>query len=228
MDAATKPPWMGLRRPVPPDPPRHPTESQLLTLLRLLRLLRQVQGAALLSHPPSCTMGPTPPGHRPDVEQAVFRSLRAQPRTDRRRTRPLDGRPSSPAGNRQRHRPARRLLCRALAVAALAAQRSSGPSAWHRGLARGGCAAESAAAARPAGRAAAGAWPQPAAGQYVRRHIQRQHAAHHELGTRAGAVRRAAAGTAPRRAAGGVWPLQLRRPLHQRQQRAVRCLAEGA
>jgi SAM-dependent methyltransferase len=29
-------------------------------------------------------------------------------------------------------------------------------------------------------------------------------------------------------AAGGVRPVQLRRPLHQRQQRAVRCLAEGA
>ncbi|KAG1079547.1 hypothetical protein G6F40_016265 [Rhizopus arrhizus] len=67
-------------------------------------------------------MEPTPPGRRPDVEQAVFRSLRAQPRTDRHRTRPVDGRPPPAAGNRQRHRPARRVLCRALAVAALAPQ----------------------------------------------------------------------------------------------------------
>ncbi|MBR7538654.1 hypothetical protein KC221_20860, partial [Mycobacterium tuberculosis] len=26
MDAAAKPPWKGLRRPLQPDPPRHPTE----------------------------------------------------------------------------------------------------------------------------------------------------------------------------------------------------------
>ncbi|MGV4840590.1 hypothetical protein ACSMEA_12610, partial [Stenotrophomonas maltophilia] len=45
MDAATKPPWMGLRRPRKPTVPRHPTECSLLLLL-LLRLL-QVQGAAL-------------------------------------------------------------------------------------------------------------------------------------------------------------------------------------
>ena len=38
MDAATKPPWMGLRRPPQPDPPRHPTECQLLLLLLLLLL----------------------------------------------------------------------------------------------------------------------------------------------------------------------------------------------
>gem|GEM_PF-3783150 len=35
MDAATKPPWTGLRRPPQPDPPRHPTDSQLLTLTLL-------------------------------------------------------------------------------------------------------------------------------------------------------------------------------------------------
>ncbi|QBL39055.1 hypothetical protein MG068_00410 [Stenotrophomonas sp. ASS1] len=56
------------RRPPQPDPPRHPTGSPLLLLLWLLPLLRlrRVQGAeALPSNTPSCTMGPTPPGHRP-------------------------------------------------------------------------------------------------------------------------------------------------------------------
>ncbi|PNY71186.1 hypothetical protein C1750_15655 [Stenotrophomonas pavanii] len=43
MDAAAKPPGMGLRRPPQPDPPCLPTDSWLLLLLRL----RQVQGAAL-------------------------------------------------------------------------------------------------------------------------------------------------------------------------------------
>ncbi|PJO50152.1 hypothetical protein CR156_21770 [Stenotrophomonas lactitubi] len=43
MDAAAKPPGMGLRRPRTPTPPRHPTECLLLPLLRHL----QVQGAAL-------------------------------------------------------------------------------------------------------------------------------------------------------------------------------------
>ncbi|OWQ63910.1 hypothetical protein CEE58_10175 [Stenotrophomonas maltophilia] len=47
MDAATKPPWMGLRRPRKPTVPRHPTECPLLLLLRLL----QVQGAALPTNP---------------------------------------------------------------------------------------------------------------------------------------------------------------------------------
>ncbi|RXK67763.1 hypothetical protein ERT44_07350 [Stenotrophomonas sp. MA5] len=32
MDAATKPPWTGLRRPAQPDPPRHPTKCTLLPL----------------------------------------------------------------------------------------------------------------------------------------------------------------------------------------------------
>jgi len=55
MDAAAKPPWMGLRRLPQPDPPRHSTGSQLLLLL-LLRLLPwtwplQVQGAALPINP---------------------------------------------------------------------------------------------------------------------------------------------------------------------------------
>ncbi|KAG1387810.1 hypothetical protein G6F60_013966 [Rhizopus arrhizus] len=88
--------------------------------------------------------------------------------------------------------------------------------------------AEPVAAAGAAGGTSAGTRPQPAAGQHIRRRVQRQHAAHHGLGTRAGAVRRAATGAAPWRAAGGVRPVQLRRPLHQRQQCAVRCLAEGA
>ncbi|TFZ47320.1 hypothetical protein E5C33_02610 [Stenotrophomonas maltophilia] len=52
MDAAAKPPWKGLRRPLQPDPPRHPTECTLL--LRLLPLPlplplpwpRRVPGAA--------------------------------------------------------------------------------------------------------------------------------------------------------------------------------------
>ncbi|CAH0062304.1 protein of unknown function [Stenotrophomonas maltophilia] len=61
MDAATEPPWTDLRRPPQPDPPRNPTGSPLL----LLPLLRRVQGAALPSNTPSCTMGLTPPGHRP-------------------------------------------------------------------------------------------------------------------------------------------------------------------
>ncbi|PII20381.1 hypothetical protein CR919_07605 [Stenotrophomonas sp. LMG 10879] len=71
---------MGLRRPPQPDPPRQPTGNQLLLLLRLLLrplpLPLRVQGAALPSNTPSCTMRPTPPGRRLDVEQAVFRSLR--------------------------------------------------------------------------------------------------------------------------------------------------------
>ncbi|MPS46403.1 MAG: hypothetical protein E2597_20025 [Stenotrophomonas sp.] len=51
MDAATKPPWMGLRRPPQPAPPRLPTGTRLLTLLwPWLRPLR-VQGAALQREP---------------------------------------------------------------------------------------------------------------------------------------------------------------------------------
>ncbi len=38
MDAAAKPPGMGLRRPPQPDPPRHPSDSPRLTLLLLLLL----------------------------------------------------------------------------------------------------------------------------------------------------------------------------------------------
>ncbi|TGQ49520.1 16S rRNA (guanine(966)-N(2))-methyltransferase RsmD, partial [Mesorhizobium sp. M1C.F.Ca.ET.212.01.1.1] len=47
MDAAAKPPWMGLRRLPQPDPPRHPTGSQLLLwlLLLLLLFLRLAAGA---------------------------------------------------------------------------------------------------------------------------------------------------------------------------------------
>ena len=51
MDAAAKPPWMGLRRLPQPDPPRHPTDCPLLTLT--LTLIRRVQGAALPINP-SC------------------------------------------------------------------------------------------------------------------------------------------------------------------------------
>ncbi len=47
MDAATKPPWMGLRRPPQPDPPRHPTECPLL----LLPLLLIAAGAGLQALP---------------------------------------------------------------------------------------------------------------------------------------------------------------------------------
>ncbi|PAM71598.1 hypothetical protein CEK00_10220 [Stenotrophomonas maltophilia] len=52
MDAAAKPPWMGLRRLPQPDPPRHPTDRSLLLLLLPLR----VQGAALQTTPPSLSI----------------------------------------------------------------------------------------------------------------------------------------------------------------------------
>ncbi len=45
MDAATKPPWMGLRRPRKPAVPRHPTGSPLLLGLLLGLLPLQVPGA---------------------------------------------------------------------------------------------------------------------------------------------------------------------------------------
>ena len=54
MDAAAKPPRMGLRRLPQPDPPRHPAGSQLWLLLRQLQLPPQVQGAAL-PHTPHTT-----------------------------------------------------------------------------------------------------------------------------------------------------------------------------
>ncbi|PJL08074.1 hypothetical protein B9Y72_14550 [Stenotrophomonas maltophilia] len=38
MDAAAKPPWMGLRRPPQPDPPRHPAANPLLTLTLTLHV----------------------------------------------------------------------------------------------------------------------------------------------------------------------------------------------
>jgi len=44
MDAAAKPPRMGLRRPPQPDPPRHPTDSPLLLLLLLLLLRLPASG----------------------------------------------------------------------------------------------------------------------------------------------------------------------------------------
>ncbi|TNX97444.1 hypothetical protein FIU09_17860, partial [Stenotrophomonas maltophilia] len=49
MDAATKPPWMGLRRPPQPDPPRQPTGNQLLTLTWLWP--PRVQGCKPCRHP---------------------------------------------------------------------------------------------------------------------------------------------------------------------------------
>ncbi|OWQ74645.1 hypothetical protein CEE56_05865 [Stenotrophomonas maltophilia] len=62
MDAAAKPPRMGLRRPSQPDPPRHSTDRRLLLLLWLLRLrlpasgrhYPRVQGAALPNTPSCC------------------------------------------------------------------------------------------------------------------------------------------------------------------------------
>ncbi|MDZ5817819.1 hypothetical protein U4I65_22545, partial [Stenotrophomonas maltophilia] len=53
MDAAAKPPWMGLRRLPQPDPSRHPTGNPLLLrlLLLLLLLLRLVAGAGLQALP---------------------------------------------------------------------------------------------------------------------------------------------------------------------------------
>ena len=47
MDAAAKPPWMGLRRLPQPDPPRHPKECRLLTLTLIL----QVQGCKPCNKP---------------------------------------------------------------------------------------------------------------------------------------------------------------------------------
>ncbi len=103
MDGFTASPATGS----PPPSLRKPLLLLLWLWLLPLLWLEAGAGRSPAQNTPSCTMGPTPPGHPPDVEQAVFRSLRAQPRTDRRRTRPVDGRPPSGAGNRQRHRPAR-------------------------------------------------------------------------------------------------------------------------
>ncbi|OWQ74868.1 hypothetical protein CEE63_09225 [Stenotrophomonas maltophilia] len=55
MDAATKPPWMGLPRPRKPTVPRHPTECPLLLLLRLLPWLEA--GAGLQALPTPTTVG---------------------------------------------------------------------------------------------------------------------------------------------------------------------------
>ncbi len=49
MDAAAKPPWMGLRRLPQPDPPRHPAGNPLL--LRLLQLQLQLLSLSLLLQP---------------------------------------------------------------------------------------------------------------------------------------------------------------------------------
>ncbi|PSM11917.1 hypothetical protein CV100_19835 [Stenotrophomonas maltophilia] len=49
MDAAAKPPWMGLRRPPQPDPPRHLAGSPLLTLT--LTLIPRVQGRRPCRYP---------------------------------------------------------------------------------------------------------------------------------------------------------------------------------
>ena len=53
MDTATKPPWMGLRRPLPPDPPRLPSGNQLLLLLRPLTLIcSRFRAASPAAHTP--------------------------------------------------------------------------------------------------------------------------------------------------------------------------------
>ncbi|OWQ65434.1 hypothetical protein CEE58_06330 [Stenotrophomonas maltophilia] len=51
MDAAAKPPWMGLRRLPQPDPPRHPTGNPLLLRLLQLLLLQHAAGAGLQALP---------------------------------------------------------------------------------------------------------------------------------------------------------------------------------
>ncbi|PJL65303.1 hypothetical protein B9Y61_15690 [Stenotrophomonas maltophilia] len=69
MDAAAKPPGMGLRRLPQPDPPRHPTDSPLLLLLLLLLRLRpfplRVQGAALQTPPLSIPRSGLSAAHTP-------------------------------------------------------------------------------------------------------------------------------------------------------------------
>ncbi|PJL06091.1 hypothetical protein B9Y63_02425 [Stenotrophomonas maltophilia] len=56
MDAAAKPPRMGLRRLPQPDPPRHPSIAQLLTLT--LTLILQVQGCKpCRTNPPPTKVG---------------------------------------------------------------------------------------------------------------------------------------------------------------------------
>ena len=60
MDAAAKPPWKGLRRPLQPDPPRHPTECTLL--LRLLLLGLPASGRHYL-RVPGATRAETPALH---------------------------------------------------------------------------------------------------------------------------------------------------------------------
>ncbi len=74
MDAAAKPPRMGLRRLPQPDPPRHPTECTLLPLLLLRPLLRRVQGAALQINPYSC--GSRVMWMSVGVDSGMFRSAR--------------------------------------------------------------------------------------------------------------------------------------------------------
>ncbi|RTY05189.1 hypothetical protein EKT70_16285 [Stenotrophomonas geniculata] len=53
MDAATKPPWTGLRRPRKPTVPCHPTECPLLLLRRLLPWLEAGAGLQALPTPPT-------------------------------------------------------------------------------------------------------------------------------------------------------------------------------
>ncbi|KAA3596156.1 hypothetical protein D1178_21265 [Stenotrophomonas maltophilia] len=89
MDAAAKPPGMGLRRPPPPAPPRHPTEILLLLWQLLLLLLlpwpRRVPGAAR-PKPSPCfryNVGPVSqlrfPGH--DGPRGRARPVAVPPRT---------------------------------------------------------------------------------------------------------------------------------------------------
>ncbi|MBA0456485.1 hypothetical protein D7Y57_10125 [Stenotrophomonas maltophilia] len=67
MDAATKPPWMGSRRPRTPTVPRHPTECALLLLLLLL-LLPAGAGLQALQNTPY-----------PAITASISSALRARP-----------------------------------------------------------------------------------------------------------------------------------------------------
>ncbi|KAA9003417.1 hypothetical protein FJU31_03680 [Stenotrophomonas cyclobalanopsidis] len=65
MDAATKPPRTGLRRPPHPGPPRLSSGNQLLLLL--WRRLLRVQGCKPCWNTPSRTTGRLPHSSRPIV-----------------------------------------------------------------------------------------------------------------------------------------------------------------
>ncbi len=76
MDAAAKPPWMGLRRLPQPDPPRHPTECTLLLLLLLLPLLRLVAGAGRSPAKKPYSCGSRVMWMSVGVDSGMFRSAR--------------------------------------------------------------------------------------------------------------------------------------------------------